>query len=91
MEPTEVVLEAGEAVTPLDEERPLSNKLNHADRCDTCGAQAFVWAIIPNSEHGLMFCGHHFNKYEDNLRKVAIDIWDERYKINVKASASSPD
>lgn len=72
-------------------ERPVSNRLNNADRCDTCSAQAFVHVTMPNSIHGLLYCSHHFNKYEDNLRKVAIDITDERYKINAKASASSPD
>ena len=91
MEPVEVIVgeDGAERIEPI--ERPLSNKLNHSDRCDTCGAQAFVWAIIPDSENGLMYCSHHFNKYETNLRKVAIDIFDERYKINEKASASSPD
>lgn len=73
------------------EARPLSDTLNNADRCDQCGAQAFVWVNMPNSQAGLLYCGHHFNRNEEGLRKVAIDIWDERYKINVKASASSPD
>lgn len=72
-------------------ERPLSNRLTNADRCDTCGAQAFVWVNMSNSVHGLLYCGHHFNKYEAKLLEVAIDITDERYKINVKASSSSPD
>lgn len=86
-------MELTEELEGLEDEpvRPLSNRLTNADRCDTCGAQAFVWATIPGSVHGLMYCGHHFNKYEAKLREVAIDITDERYKINVKASASSPD
>lgn len=69
----------------------LSNVLNNADRCDQCGAQAFVWVNMPNSQTGLLYCGHHFNKNEAGLKKVAIDFIDERYKINAKASASSPD
>lgn len=71
--------------------RPLSDVLSNADRCDSCGAQAFVWVNMPDSKAGLLWCGHHFAKYEVNLRKVAIEVYDERYKINVKASASSPD
>ncbi len=74
-----------------EEGRPLSDVLNNADRCDSCGAQAFVWVNMPNSQSGLLSCSHHFNKYEVKLRELAIDIFDERYKINVKASASSPD
>ena len=91
MNPVDVVVgeDDAESIEPI--ERPLSNKLKNADRCDTCGAQAFVWAIMPDSDAGLMYCGHHFNKYEAKLREVAIDIFDERYKINEKPSASSPD
>jgi hypothetical protein len=88
-----MVMEATATSGAIEQEdgRPLSNVLSNADRCDTCGAQAFVWADIPNSSNGLLYCSHHFNKYEKKLREVAIDIFDERYKINLKASASSPD
>lgn len=74
----------------IEGSRPLSDVLKVSDRCDQCGAQAFVWVNMPNSQSGLLYCGHHFNKYEEGLRKVAIDIFDERYKINTKTS-SSPD
>ncbi len=83
MEP--VVAEPVEA----EEIRPVSDRLSHADRCDACGAQAFVWATMPNAKEGLRYCSHHFNKYEAKLREYAIDIVDERYKINQKASQSS--
>jgi len=73
------------------EARPLSDTLNNTDRCDQCGAQAFVWVNMPNSKAGLLYCGHHFNRNEEGLREYAIDIIDERYKINSKPSASSPD
>lgn len=93
MEPvTTIVAENGpEWVEPL--ERPLSNVLNTSDRCDArqCGAQAFVWVNMPESMSGLLYCGHHFSEYEDKLRKVCIEVFDERYKINKKASSSSPD
>lgn len=89
MEPTTATLEETAPEVVESVERPLSDVLNHADRCDTCGAQAFVWVNMPNSQNGLLYCGHHFSKYEMKLREVAIDIFDERYKINVKASQSS--
>jgi len=73
------------------EARPLSDTLNNADRCDQCGAQAFVWVNMPDSKAGLLFCGHHYARNEAGLRGVAIDIVDERYKINAKPSQSSPD
>jgi hypothetical protein len=73
------------------EARPLSDTLNITDRCDQCGAQAFVWVNMPNSQAGLLYCNHHYQKNKEGLREVAIDIVDESYKINKKASASSPD
>ncbi|UDL16428.1 hypothetical protein SEA_ZOOMAN_187 [Microbacterium phage Zooman] len=88
MEPTVAIAdETTEKVEVV--ERPLSDTLNHSDRCDACGAQAFVWINMPNSTHGLLYCSHHFNRFEAKLREHAIDVIDERYKINVKASASS--
>lgn len=86
-----MIMEATATPEVGQESRPLSDVLTNADRCDACGAQAFVWVNMPNSQNGLLYCGHHFTKYEVNLRKVAIDFFDERHKINVKASASSPD
>lgn len=62
--------------------------LRIADRCDTCGAQAFVLAKFGSGE--LMFCGHHFSKYELNIRNQAYEIVDERSWINAK-SESSPE
>lgn len=80
-----------ESLPAQDEDvRPLSNALTNADRCDQCGAQAFVWVNMPNSQSGLLFCRHHFLKNEDKLREYAIDVIDETYKINLKASASAP-
>lgn len=89
MEPTTVTLAETEPEEVESVERPLSDTLSNADRCDACGAQAFVWINMPNSTHGLLYCSHHFNRFEAKLREYAIDIIDERYKINVKASASS--
>jgi hypothetical protein len=34
--------------------------LNALDRCDKCGAQAYVHVGVANTELTLMFCGHHF-------------------------------
>ena len=80
----DTVGEEDDVYSPID-------RLKVTDRCDQCGAQAFYWVIMPNSEHGLMFCIHHFRRNEQELRKVCIDVVDESYKINVKPSQSSPD
>ncbi len=40
--------------------------MNTSDRCDSCGAQAFVtYERIDGAE--LMFCGHHGNQYSTAL------------------------
>ena len=49
------------------------------DRCDSCHAQALVWVNGVNGE--LLFCGHHFNKFEKKLREYAYEIIDERSKL----------
>lgn len=56
------------------------NPLTTAERCDRCGAQAYVRVVLDNGGE-LLFCGHHANKYEDELRKVATEFQDERARI----------
>ena len=70
----------------LTEEAKVS-VLKLSDRCDSCGAQAFVWVNGVNGD--LLFCGHHFNKHEDKLRKYAFEIIDERDNINEKSASSN--
>ena len=61
--------------------------LRIADRCDRCGAQAFVLATVNGTD--LLFCGHHFNRWEDDIREVASRVVDERKYINSKPSPSA--
>ena len=62
-------------------------QLKIADRCDRCSAQAFVLVKMVAGE--LMFCGHHFNKYEDFLNTMAFEVIDERWTINEKSASSA--
>jgi len=48
--------------------------LTAEDRCDRCGAQAFVRVVLPFGE--LLFCGHHFAKHAATLRPAAIRVDD---------------
>jgi hypothetical protein len=61
--------------------------LTLSDRCDRCGAQAFVRVYIGESD--LLFCGHHYNRYEANLIGCSTGIQDERFRINEKPSVSA--
>jgi hypothetical protein len=57
--------------------------LNSLDRCDRCGAQAYVKAELV-SGGTLYFCGHHAKAYAEGLSKVASCIQDETQKIATK-------
>lgn len=47
-----------------------------SDRCDRCGAEAFVWACGITGE--LFFCGHHYSMHEESIKNFAYEIIDER-------------
>ena len=61
--------------------------LKIADRCDRCGAQAFV--LVKGVSGELMFCGHHFTKFEKELKNFAYEIIDERSSINTTSASST--
>ena len=58
-----------------------------ADRCDRCGSQAFVLVKMVAGE--LYFCGHHYQKHQQTLDRVAFEIIDERWSINEKSNSSA--
>ena len=61
-------------------------QLKILDRCDRCGAQAFVLIKMVSGE--LMFCGHHYGQHQKSLDKMAFEIIDERGSINSKSESS---
>lgn len=63
-------------------------QLKAADRCDYCGAQAFVRAVFAGGGD-LLFCGHHGREHNDALQKVALKIFDYTHTINEKPSVSA--
>jgi hypothetical protein len=54
-------------------------QLTATDRCDYCGAQAYVRVIGVTGS--LDFCGHHYNRHEDKLTSFAFETIDERDKL----------
>ena len=58
------------------------------DRCDRCGAQAYV-RVTMDSGAELYFCAHHARAYETRLREVAASIQDETERL-ADASATAP-
>ncbi|MCY9785003.1 MULTISPECIES: hypothetical protein [Nocardiopsis] len=58
-----------------------TQQLTAADRCDRCGAQAYVRVLL-NSGGELLFCAHHMRKHDESLRKIASDIQDETDRLH---------
>ena len=50
--------------------------LTAGDRCDRCGARAYVRVLLPNALE-LLFCAHHNRQYASALAKIAAEIHDE--------------
>ena len=57
-----------------------STPLNALDRCDRCGAQAYVRAVLATGGE-LMFCAHHGKEYAEKLATVAVKIDDQSSKL----------
>jgi hypothetical protein len=55
--------------------------LTAADRCDRCGAQAYIRVEL-NSGGELLFCAHHGRAHADKLRDVALTIHDETERLD---------
>ena len=55
--------------------------LTAADRCDRCGAQAYVRVVLPGSGE-LLFCAHHSRQHGDALAKVGAEIQDETERLS---------
>jgi hypothetical protein len=54
--------------------------LSASDRCDRCGAQAYV-RVTMASGYELYFCAHHSKEHADKLKQVALKIHDESRRI----------
>ena len=53
------------------------------DRCDRCGAQAYMRAELLAGE--LLFCAHHAREHGNKLESVAIAITDETSRLAQKS------
>ncbi|WP_082581199.1 hypothetical protein [Leifsonia sp. Root227] len=64
--------------------------MTSADRCDRCGAQAYVrvW-INADALSTLDMCGHHFAQHEARLVAGGAIFADYRDRINAKLDVSA--
>ncbi len=49
------------------------------DRCDSCGAQAYIRVRLERGE--LLFCAHHGKKYQEKLAGIAHSWHDESSRL----------
>lgn len=62
----------------------LSPELTAADRCDRCGAQAYVRARLADGLE-LHFCAHHGRAHLEKLRDMEdVHILDETHKLHAE-------
>jgi hypothetical protein len=54
-------------------------QLTALDRCDSCGAQAYVRATMSTGD--LLFCAHHGAQFKEKLSATALEWHDESYRL----------
>ena len=64
--------------------------LTAADRCDRCGARAYVRVTLPGGGE-LLFCAHHGRAHDAKLRQLDAAITDETDRLTAEATTSSMD
>ncbi|HEY2880346.1 DUF7455 domain-containing protein [Nocardioides sp.] len=65
-----------------------SSALSAADRCDRCGAQAYLRVELQSGGE-LLFCAHHAREHGDKLREIAAHVIDETDKLR-ETPATAP-
>ncbi len=61
------------------DETDVRHQLTALDRCDSCGAQAYVRATLASGE--LFFCAHHAARFREKLMPTVIDWHDESSRL----------
>lgn len=56
-----------------------SRQLSAHDRCDKCGAQAYVRAVLQSGGE-LLFCIHHSRHVKDALLPLT-SVWDDQSEL----------
>ncbi len=60
---------------------PNTAALTAADRCDRCGAQAYLRVELQSGGE-LLFCAHHAREHGDKLKEIAAKVVDETHKLS---------
>jgi hypothetical protein len=66
-------------ITAEVDEQESREGLTALDRCDVCGAQAYIRVELASGD--LIFCSHHGNEKKAQLEPVAVSWHDESSKL----------
>lgn len=69
---------------------PNSAALSAADRCDRCGAQAYLRVELQSGGE-LLFCAHHAREHGDKLKEIAASVQDETHKLAATPAKAADD
>ena len=64
-----------------------STPLTAVDRCDRCGAQAYLRVSLQGGGE-LLFCAHHAREHGDKLKEIAVTFVDETDKLSDTPSSA---
>lgn len=67
---------------------PNAAALTAVDRCDRCGAQAYLRVELQSGGE-LLFCAHHAREHGDKLKEIAVNVVDETHKLSGAPAAAT--
>ncbi|HYG92795.1 MAG TPA: hypothetical protein VD859_04335 [Nocardioides sp.] len=67
-----------------------SAPLTAEDRCDRCGAQAYLRVELATGGE-LLFCAHHAREHGDALKQLAVNVQDETHKLSTTPATAPED
>ena len=67
---------------------PTQAVLTAMDRCDRCGAQAYLRVELQSGGE-LLFCAHHAREHGEKLREIAATVLDETHKLETPGTRSA--
>ena len=65
-------------------------QLTASDRCDRCGAQAYIRVVLASGGE-LLFCAHHGRAHEAKLREIAAAVHDQTKRLVESTPHTAPD
>jgi len=67
-------------MTGITTEDTATTELTALDRCDSCGAQAYIRVTLASGD--LLFCAHHGAKFKEKLAPTALAWHDETARLH---------